>query len=156
MTQTRRLTNGEIALCCSIFGDSIDYSPVRLHRRRWWPLQPRNVVMAPNGHLYFHAASPLWSEDFESEPIDRQGLFIHEMTHVWQAQTKGQFYLILMRHPFCRYRYALVEGRKFELYGIEQQAEIVRHVFLMRQGLRVGGLFTLADLEKVLPFIVAA
>ena len=28
-----------------------------------------------------------------------QGFFIHEMTHVWQAQKGGRFYLPLMRHP---------------------------------------------------------
>ena len=33
------------------------------------------------------------------------------MTHVWQAQTRGRFYLVLMRHPFCRYTYQLEEGR---------------------------------------------
>lgn len=152
MTETRGLTNGEVALCRSVFGNSIDYPRVRLHRRRWWPLQPRNVVMAPNGHIYFHPGSPLWSEDFASRPIDRQGLLIHEMTHVWQAQTKGRFYLILMRHPFCRYRYRLIQGRRFERYGIEQQAEIVRHVFLMRQGMRLGGVPLLRDLERALPF----
>ena len=52
------------------------------------------------------------------------------MTHVWQAQTRGRFYLPLMRHPFCRYAYELVDGRPFGRYGLEQQAEIVRHRFL--------------------------
>ena len=47
------------------------------------------------------------------------------MTHVWQAQTSGRFYLPLMRHPFCRYAYELKPGKPFERYGIEQQAEIV-------------------------------
>jgi hypothetical protein len=35
-----------------------------------------------------------------------------------------------MRHPFCRYAYALRPGKPFARYGIEQQAEIVRHRFL--------------------------
>jgi hypothetical protein len=35
-----------------------------------------------------------------------------------------------MRHPFCRYHYALEPGKPFRRYGIEQQAEIVRHRFL--------------------------
>jgi len=107
--------------------------------------------MAPNGGIYFHPKSPRWSEDFAAEPLDRQGLLVHEMTHVWQVQKKGRFYLILMRHPFCRYRYELVEGRAFERYGIEQQAEIVRHVFLMRRGMRLQELALLEELERVLP-----
>jgi hypothetical protein len=152
VTGIRGLTPGEVALCQSVFGEAIDYRKVRLHRRRWWPLQPRNVVMAPDGDVYFHARSPLWSDDFSLEPLDRQGLLVHEMTHVWQAQKKGRYHLILMRHPFCRYRYRLIEGRRFERYGIEQQAEIVRHAFLLRQGLNAGGLPPLADLERALPF----
>jgi len=113
-----------------MFGDAIDYSRVRLFRRRWWPFQPKGIVMAPNGSIYFHPRSPLWSPDFSKEPLSLQGLFIHEMTHVWQAQARGRFYLPLMRHPFCRYSYRLVEGRPFGRYGLEQQAEMVRHLFL--------------------------
>ncbi len=91
--------------------------------------------MAPNGHIHFHPQSPLWSEDFAKEPMSLQGLFIHEMTHVWQAQTRGRFYLPLMRHPFCRYSYRLIEGRPFGRYGLEQQAEMVRHRFLADRGM---------------------
>ena len=61
--------------------------------------------MAPTGNIHFHPHGDLWSDDFAAEPLHRQGLFIHEMTHVWQAQTRGRFYLPLMRHPFCRYSY---------------------------------------------------
>ena len=56
------------------------------------------------------------------------------MTHVWQTQTRGRFYLPLMRHPFCRYAYDLVPGRPFARYGLEQQAELVRHAFLAKHG----------------------
>ena len=42
-----------------------------------------------------------------------------------------------MRHPFARYRYTLKEGRPFERYGLEQQAEIVRHAFLAKNGVRI-------------------
>ena len=67
-----------------------------------------------------------------------QGLFIHEMTHVWQAQVKGWWYLPLSRHPWCRYDYSLKPGWSLEHYGIEQQAEIVRHAFLLRNGVDVS------------------
>ena len=90
--------------------------------------------MAPMGHIHFHPHSDLWSDDFAKEPLHRQGLFIHELTHVWQSQKRGRFYLPLMRHPFCRYGYNLKPGRTFEDYGLEQQAEIVRHRFLMDRG----------------------
>jgi hypothetical protein len=134
----RSLTPGEVALARSIFGEAIDYSTVRLVKGKYWPLQPRNAAMAPNGNIYFHPHAGGWSEDFSAEPVFRQGFFIHEMTHVWQAQRGGRFYLPLMRHPFCRYGYRLVPGRRFERYGLEQQAEIVRHRFLADRGVTLS------------------
>jgi hypothetical protein len=144
---SRSLTAGEIALARSIFGDAIDYSKVRMVRRKWWPFQPRGTAMAPAGNIHFHPHGHLWSEDFAKEPLHRQGLFIHEMAHVWQSQTRGRFYLPLMRHPFCRYRYSILPGRPFARYGLEQQAEIVRHAFLARNGVRI-----VAPPPSILPF----
>ena len=140
MKAARPLTPGEIALARSMFGDAIDYGRVRMMRRKWWPFQPKSVVMAPTGNIHFHPQSSLWSEDFSSERLSLQGLFIHEMTHVWQAQARGRFYLPLMRHPFCRYDYRLTEGRPFERYGLEQQAEIIRHRFLADRGMATPAL----------------
>ena len=134
MKAARHLTSGEIELARSIFGEAIDYDSVRLVRRKWWPFQPKGIVMAPTGNIHFHPDSPLWSEDYSKERLSLQGLFIHEMTHVWQTQTRGRFYLPLMRHPFCRYTYQLSEDRSFARYGLEQQAEIVRHRFLADRG----------------------
>ena len=134
MKGSRPLTTGEIYLARSVFGEAVDYTRVKMVRGRWWPFQPRGIVMAPTGNIHFHPASKLWSEDFSKERLSLQGLFIHEMTHVWQAQTKGRFYLVLMRHPFCRYTYDLVEGRPFDRYGLEQQAELIRHRFLADKG----------------------
>jgi hypothetical protein len=134
MRGARPLTPGEIALARSVFGDAIDYAKVKMVKRKWWPLQPRSAAMAPTGNIHFHPHGELWSEDFSAEPLHRQGLFVHELTHVWQTQTRGHFYLPLMRHPFCRYRYEVEDGRAFDRYGLEQQAEIVRHIFLTQHG----------------------
>src|SRR5689334_2383100 len=103
---SRPLTSGEIELARSVFGNAIDYPSVRMVRRRWWPFQPRNVAMAPTGSIHFPPHSDLWSDDFAREPLGKQGIFIHELTHVWQSQKRGRFYLPLMRHPFCKYRYS--------------------------------------------------
>lgn len=134
----RPLTSGEIDLAQSIFHDAIDYSKVRLVKGKWWPFHPPNAAMAPMGDIWFHPQNGGWSEDFSKEPLHRQGFFIHEMTHVWQAQKGGRFYLPLMRHPFCRYAYELEPGKPFCRYGIEQQAEIVRHRFLADRGTGVA------------------
>jgi len=138
MRHARSLTPGEIALARSVFGDAIDYAPVKIIRGKWWPFQPRGIVMAPTGNIHFHPADPRWSEDFSREPLERQGLFVHELTHVWQTQKRGRFYLPLMRHPFCRYSYRIIPGRSFDRYGLEQQAELVRHAFLARHGVRLS------------------
>ena len=134
MKVSRPLTPGEIELLRSVFKEAIDYSKVRLVKGKWWPFQPKNAAMAPMGSIWFHPVGGGWSEDFSKEPLSLQGFFVHEMTHVWQSQAKGRFYLPLMRHPFCRYDYVLEPGRPFERYGLEQQAEIVRHVFLAKHG----------------------
>lgn len=133
--KTRRgLTDGERELVRSVFGDAVDCARVQLVCGKFWPFHPRGVAMAPMGNIYFHPDGGGWSNDFAHEPIARQGFFIHEMTHVWQAQRGGRFFLPLMRHPFCRYDYQVTEGKPFALYGLEQQAEIVRHLFLARHG----------------------
>lgn len=135
----RPLTEGEIALARGVFGTAIDYAKVTVRRRKFFPFQPRRVTMAPRGHLHFHPLGDGYCDDFAAQPPLRQGHFIHEMTHVWQTQSRGDWYLLLHRHPLCRYDYSLRPGWRLERYGIEQQAEIVRHAFLLRRGLRIAG-----------------
>ena len=135
----RGLTAGEVELVRSMFGSAINPEGVLIKRRKWFPFQPSKVVMAPCGHVHFHPDGPDYAPDFANAPLAAQGLFIHEMVHVWQAQTKGRFYLPLLRHPFCRYGYKLRPGKGLSDYGIEQQAEIVRHAFLLRRGVQVAG-----------------
>lgn len=108
--------------------------------------------MAPSGHLHFHPRSRNYCDDFSVANLGLQGHFIHEMTHVWQAQNRGRWYLPLMRHPFCRYGYSLVPGRALEDYGIEQQAEIVRHAFLLRHGRKVAGAADAAAYDLLVDF----
>ena len=108
--------------------------------------------MAPCGHVHVHPESSLWSVDYSQERLGLQGLLMHELCHVWQAQQRGKYYLPLMRHPFCRYRYELEPGRPFDRYGLEQQAEIVRHAFLLRRGYPLDRAPPLDQIEQVLPF----
>jgi len=150
--RVRPLTNGERNLAASVFGAAISYDAVTVKRRKWFPFQPRNTLMAPTGHLHVHPASDHTSEDYSAERTSLQGLFLHELTHVWQSQKRGKYYLPLMRHPFCRYRYVLRPGLPFERYGLEQQAEIVRHAFLHRAGAALAGSPPAEALERLLPF----
>ena len=146
----RSLTPGEIDLARSVYGASIDYAPVRIVQRKWFPFQPRNVTMTPTGALHFHPRSEAYQDDFSAASLGLQGHFIHEMCHVWQHQ-RG-IYLPLARHPFCRYHYSVKPGWPLQRYGLEQQAEIVRHAFLLRHGARIAGAPTGAQYESILPF----
>lgn len=148
----RPLTAGEIALTRSVFGAAVDCAKVTVRRRKWFPFQPRKTTMAPRGHLHFHPLAEHYCDDFSALPVLRQGLFIHEMTHVWQTQTRGDWYLVLNRHPFCRYDYSLKPGWPLERYGIEQQAEIVKHAFWLRNGVKVAGVGDRAAYDLLVRF----
>ncbi len=136
----------------SVFGTAIDTAPVRIKRKRWFVFQPIGTLMAPTGHIHFHPRSTRYCDDFAALPVRHQALFIHEMTHVWQTQTRGKWYLPLMRNPWSPYDYALKPGWKLEQYGLEQQAEIVAHAFLLRNGEMVPGAPTVAVYQQILPF----
>jgi hypothetical protein len=146
----RAMTQREIALARSVFGNAIEYARVRIHKRKWWWFQTRKITMAPDGHLWFHPDNDLFCDDFCDRDVGLQGLFIHELVHVWQHQ-RG-INLPLKRHPFCRYDYALKPGWTLLQYGIEQQAEIVRHYFLLKNGFNVPGAPPLSQYRGVLPF----
>lgn len=150
MTGRRPLTTGEIALARSMFGDAIDYTRTRVANRKWIFFQPRQVTMAPTGCIHFHPKGTHYREDFATASLDLQGLFIHELVHVWQYQ-QGIF-LPLRRHPFCRYGYSLKPGWRLARYGLEQQAEIVRHVFLLSRGAHLPGAPPLDQYRGILPF----
>lgn len=146
----RGLTPSETALAHSVFGDALDYEQVRIAHRKWAFFQPRRTVMAPRGCIHFNPRGDLYCDDFCAADANAQGLFIHEMVHVWQHQQGIN--LILRRHPWCRYDYVLRPGWPLARYGIEQQAEIVRHYFLLRAGLQVPGAPSLDQYRGVLPF----
>lgn len=148
----RGLTAGEIRLAQSIFGDAVDYEKVRICHHKWIFFQPAHVVMAPMGAMYFHPKGGIYCGDFSQASHALQGLFIHEMVHIWQAQTKGRWYLVLMRHPFARYHYSLKPGWRLERYGLEQQAEIVRHYWMLKQGYIIAGAPSVESYAKILPF----
>ncbi len=135
-----------------MFGDAINYDKVTIRRRKFMPFQPQRITMAPMGHLHFHPDSDAYCDDFAAASLNAQAFFIHEMAHVWQSQTKGRWYLVLRRHPFCRYRYTLSPGKPLHRYGIEQQAMIVQHAFMLRRGAKLAGVADKAAYEMLVRF----
>jgi len=141
-----------VALARSIFGSAIDYTKVTIRRRKWFPFQPRRVTMAPRGHIHFHPRGDNYCDDFSQAPLSEQAHFVHEMTHVWQTQTKGDWWLVLHRPFSRRYDYSLKPGWPLEKYGVEQQAEIVRHAFLLRNGVKLAGAVDAAAYDLLVNF----
>ncbi len=147
-SERRPLTTGEMRLAASVYNAAIDLAAVRIIRRKWWLFQGPNMVMAPRGHVHFHPDSALYRDDFSRAGIGLRGLFIHELCHVWQHQSG--IFLPLARHPFCRYRYTIRPEWPLRRYGIEQQAEIACHAYLLREGATVPGAAERGEYESLL------
>ncbi|AWV25441.1 MULTISPECIES: hypothetical protein [Citrobacter] len=127
----RRLTSGEVELAKSVFGSTLQYHKVWIHRDSYLPfnLQDSNTAMTPDGEIYFRNQ---YRDDFSQTLSHYQHLFIHEMSHVWQRE-KGM-------NVICRglvswlvsYRYKL-DGRLLSEYPMEQQAQIIADSFILQK-----------------------
>ncbi|KAB7644912.1 vgr related protein [Polymorphobacter fuscus] len=143
----RPLTAGEVAICAQVFGPALNPALASIRRRKFWPLHPRRVTMAPDGHVWCHPDGNNWCTDYAAASLGLRAHFVHEMVHVWQHQQGRK--LIFARPPLARYGYTLKPGKAFARYGIEQQACIVADAYVLRaQGDRSG----LAPYRAVLPF----
>jgi hypothetical protein len=131
----RALTAGEIALLQPIFRDGIEYATIRVINNSF-PLQPENVYMTPRGHVY--APGRLFREDFSTASPYVRGIFVHEITHVWQ-HANGMDLVEQGVVEFAKYGgnyekaypYELAAGRDLVDYGMEQQASIVEDYYLI-------------------------
>jgi hypothetical protein len=136
----RPLTEGEIALAKTVFGDSIDYAAVRLHDKRILPplIQKKHQAVAKGNDISFPRDA--YAPDFSKETDAlKQSVFIHELTHVWQHQNKvvstpREAVKETLKHKFnyskC-YLYKLDAHADLISYGFEQQAAIVQDYFLL-------------------------
>ena len=89
----RALTANEIAEAQKEYGNSIDYSKVRVFSRGWMPMQGADYAMSPNGNIYWPATSGcsdliVCTVTLRSgEQVSTRQTFIHEMGHVAQYQS---------------------------------------------------------------------
>jgi hypothetical protein len=145
----RPLTPGERALAEEAFGDALDLRVVRL------AASPLRRAFVP-GH-WFGRSWIVWPRrtlvaDISEAPLRLQGLLVHELTHVWQAQT-GRFL------PWAKlkagdgpaaYAYPLDETCRWGDLNIEQQAQAVEHRFLHSRGVRTPA--AAAFYDRLCPF----
>jgi hypothetical protein len=129
---TRPLTGGEIHWCRRLFGDAIDYAPVRVHAGSyfWFGLQRRHTAVAPSGHIWFDRAD--FSPDFAREHAWRLLWFVHEMTHVWQYQLG---YPVKWRGALrigLPYVYELAPHKRLCDFNMEAQGDLLADYFALR------------------------
>lgn len=128
--QRRPLTGGEIALGRAVFAEEIDWSRVRITQA---PSLGFGAMVPLGRTIVFSRWRAAW--DFAQAPLDEQGWLIHELMHVWQAK-QGVFLAGAKLGALGKlaYAYAPKQNATLRDYNIERQAEIARHLFLVRAG----------------------
>ncbi|HEY9218378.1 MAG TPA: hypothetical protein VIO94_10035, partial [Phenylobacterium sp.] len=124
----RRLTEGERTLAREMFGSEIAPRRIRILTIPAWR---RAFVAGPTLMVWPARALPA---DFSAAdvPLSTQSIFVHELTHVWQAQNGINLLVAKLRAGDSpnAYAYDLSYGPAFSELNIEQQAMVVQHAFL--------------------------
>jgi hypothetical protein len=130
----RRLTAGEQALASEWFGAGLDPLRVRIFAV---PLWNRAFVAGP-GLMVWPARTARADFSAAETPLRTQAVFVHELTHVWQAQNGISLLLAKIKagDSDASYAYDLSGSPEFARMNIEQQAMVVEHAFLASRGAR--------------------
>ena len=134
----RPLTENEIALAQTVFGDQVNYQSVRIINKSNSPLRLLTDSMSPDGNIYVYDPMTQSADNALASRAHRNN-FMHEMTHVWQYQRGVNLAAAglreIIRNPFnfnAAYRYTF--GHDFYSYRHEQQAAIVQHYVQLKDG----------------------
>ena len=128
----RRLTPGEQALAREMFADGIDPDRVWLFAVPVW-----HRAFVPGGRLMVWPATAARTDFADpATPLEEQATFVHELTHVWQAQHGVLLLLAKLRagDGAASYAYDLTDGPAFPAMNIEQQAMVVEDAFRLSRG----------------------
>jgi hypothetical protein len=126
----RRLTAGERGLGVEMFGAGLDVGRVRILALPVW----NRAFVAGPGLIVWPAIAA--RHDFSYAPLEVQAVFVHELTHVWQAQHGVSLLIAKLKagDGHAAYAYDLGTGPDFAHLNIEQQAMVVEHAFLVSRG----------------------
>ncbi|WP_293676016.1 hypothetical protein [uncultured Phenylobacterium sp.] len=128
----RRLTAGERALAAEVFAGGLDAARVWILAIPAW-----GRAFVPGRRLMVWPA-PAARTDFAdpATPLDDQATFVHELTHVWQAQNGVALLLakLMAGDSAASYAYDLTSGLAFPAMNIEQQAMVVEDAFRLSRG----------------------
>ncbi len=129
--KVRFLTENEIALAKSVFGDEIDYLSVKIIRAKYVFIQGKNYAVTPNGNIYFPMSEADWTFS-----LSFRDLFIHEMTHVWQYQIGINVFMKALPLQILKFGtlglidpYTLPQNNiNFQFLNVEQQGSYMEGV----------------------------
>lgn len=131
----RSLTSGERTLAHSVFADALDAARVHIV-----PI-PASTAVTVGSLIFMPHDAP---RDFAPAPLHLQAWLVHELVHVWQFSrrpfgTLGSWAKVVVSGGYGPgqpgYRYGLPFDWK--ALNLEQQARVVEHAFLMREGAAV-------------------
>jgi len=130
----RTLSPGERALAAEVFAGAIDTARVRLLAIPLW-----RRAFVPGGRWIVWPAHTA-CKDFAAAPLAHQAVFVHELTHVWQAQSGVNLILGKLKagDRAQAYTYELSQIGDFRSLNIEQQAMVVQDAFLAARGVRMA------------------
>jgi hypothetical protein len=122
----RWLTPAEQALAHEVFGEGIRPGRVRILAQT---VVPRPFT--PGSWMIVYPTAEALT-DFTEGALSDQATFVHEMTHVWQAQRGVLLPLAKLKagDSDASYRYDL-DTQTFPQMNIEQQARLVEHDFVL-------------------------
>lgn len=154
---TRSLFAWEILEARLVFGNQLAYERVRVHECTSWPdlidrisrlirglpapISPNAVTLGYHCHFPVRLLQQPVPPDHLEHPMI--GWLIHELTHAWQYQHRGWFYLleavrVQFQENFQAYdfggetglRAAAQQNQRFKDFNPEQQGEICRTYYV--------------------------
>lgn len=146
----RGLTMGEQRLAREAIGDAVRLDAVRFFPTPW----PFDRAFVPGrwvGRDWIAWPAKQLPADFAKAPLRLQAVLVHELVHVWQAQTGVNLLTAKLKAGDCAesYRYAVGNDCRWHALNIEQQAMVVEHRFRLSRGERTPA--DLAFYQRVCP-----
>lgn len=130
----RALTEGERRLIRGEFGEAVRLDEVRLAAMPW-PFHRAFVPGRAFGRSWICWPERGLPDDFAASPLALQAVLIHEMVHVWQAQSGVNLLTGKLRAGDGPRAYRYPDAPcGWEALNIEQQAMTVEHRFRARRG----------------------
>jgi hypothetical protein len=146
----RALTEGEASLAREAFGSALRLDRIRLIA---WPFGRAFVAGRWFGRDWIVWPRRAFQTDFGQASQQIQGMLVHELTHVWQAQQGVNLLFAKLKagDSAAAYAYSADPDCRWDSLNIEQQAMVMEHRFHGLRGGETPG--TRAFYDAVCPFV---